>query len=561
MNQLPLISRILTNLSSRIIAIALVGVLPTGLLNGEESAQRPNVIFILTDDQRLDSLPIYGNSFVKTPHIDALAKESVVFDKASVTSAICAPSRATYFLGQYERRHAVNFNSGYAMSKEAWGRSYPVMMKKAGYYTGYVGKNHVPVGEDGYKTGYMDESFDFWYAGHGHMKFYSKHHHEIFKDAKANTQVEIVREAAQSFLRGNTFIAGAKTFLDARPDGQPFCLSICLNVPHGASTSEMTMLPTDPELYRTRYRDRMEEIEFPSTYLAKKDVKTPKLPLDVLHTESRQNIYNYVNTPESLRERMVRQYQTITGIDLMLGEIRQHLEDHNLADNTVIVLSSDHGLLLGEYGLGGKSLNYESCLAVPLIIHDPRLPDSRKGIRSQALAQSIDIAPTLLEMAGALLPSSVQGVSLVPVLEGRTDFVRSFAWAENLWSNVFGNPRCESVRNQRFKYIRYFENSRELWAEKRKSGNKSKSHVDSAEERRLYENWGVASIKGEKPVYEELFDLENDPTESINLVNDPVYSEQLSLLRACCQAGVIEARGDFTEPLAVLPLNLKAKTR
>ncbi len=563
---MPPILRVFSSLSGCLAITVLASTLGSSWAMGEESSsyvgvERPNVIFILTDDQRLDSLPIYGNTFVETPHLDALAKESIVFDKASVTSAICTPSRACYFLGQYERRHAVNFNSGNSMSREAWEQSYPMLMKQAGYFTGYVGKNHVPIGEKGYETGLMDESFDFWYAGHGHIKFYSKRHHEIFKSAKADTQVEIVGEATQSFLRGNTFIAGAKTFLEERPEGQPFCLSICLNVPHNAGTLEMAMLPTDPELYRTRYRDRIEEIEFPSTYVAKKDIQSPKLPSKVLHTESRQSIYNYVDTPKTLREQMVRQYQTITGIDLMLGEIREQLENHGLAENTVIIFTSDHGLLLGDHGLGGKSLNYESCLAVPLIIHDPRLPAERKGARSQALAQSIDIAPTILELAKASLPETVQGRSLVPVLEGRTDFIRSYAWAENLWSNMFGNPRCESVRTQRFKYIRYFANSRELWLEKLKPENKAKLYEVTPKMVSLYKDWAMASISGEQPVYEELFDLENDSTESHNLAEDPAYAEQLRLLRARCQAGVIEARGDFTQPLAVLPLNLKAKSR
>ncbi len=513
-------------------------------------AAPPNIIFILTDDQRKDSLPIYGNTFVKTPHIDEMAKESVIFENASVTSAICTPSRACYFLGQYERKHGVNFNSGTAMAAEAWEKSYPVQLRKSGYFTGYVGKNHVPIGKEGYRTGIIDKSFDYWYAGHGHIKFYPKKHHDIFEHAQADTQIEVVHEGVKGFL-GGTFIEGAKTFLESRPADKPFCLSICLNVPHGAATSTMKMHPTDPELYRTTYRDQKDQIPLPTNYVAKADLKKPKLPKDVLYSEFMQNIYDYCDTPEELRERMLRQYQTITGIDLMVGGIRQQLEELGLAENTIIIFTSDHGLMLGEEGLKGKSLNYETCLSVPMIIHDPRLPEERNGQRSHALVQSIDVAPTIMTLAGLAPAKEMQGKDITNVIEGKTDYVREFAFAENLWSNVFGNPRCESVRTDRYKYIRYFENSRAPWVEKMK--NKKKIYEVTPAMRTMYRDFLDATIKGEKPVYEELYDLQSDPGELTNLAAAPEHANTLNMLRAQCQAMVTTARGDFTKDPAVVP--------
>ena len=100
---------------------------------------RPNLVFVLTDDQRYDTLGCTGNTFTRTPHLDRLAAEGVLFTNAHVTSAICTPSRACYFLGQYERRHGVNFNSGTALAPEAWAGSYPVLLREAGYLTCYVG--------------------------------------------------------------------------------------------------------------------------------------------------------------------------------------------------------------------------------------------------------------------------------------------------------------------------------------------------------------------------------------------------------------------------------------
>ncbi|MGC6566785.1 MAG: sulfatase-like hydrolase/transferase [Akkermansiaceae bacterium] len=524
------------------------------ILSSGLQADRPNIVFILTDDQRRDSLPVYGNSFVETPHLDRLAKESVVFDKASITSAICTPSRASFFSGQYERRHGVNFNSGTAMSESAWEKCYPVQLRKSGYFTGYIGKNHLPVGPKGYKTGLMDGSFDYWYAGHGHIRFYPKEAHQIFKHAKAETQLEIINEGAQNFLSGDEFLEGTQTFLERRDRSKPFCLSLCLNLPHSAGTGTMKMRPSDDELYRMTYRDRMSEIRFPKTYLARADIKVPKLPADVLHAQFRQTGYNYVDTPDALRERMLRQYQTITGIDRLVGRIRKALDDLCVAENTVIIYSSDHGLLLGDHGLGGKALNYEACLAVPLIIHDPRLEKAR---RETALVQSIDLAPTILDYAEVAVPAEMQGHSLKPLLEGRVDSVRQFAFAENLWTNFFGNPRIESLRDGRFKYIRYFENSRDRW-----QGVTKKTLYKVTESMRLdYEASLTASIRGEDPVYEELYDLIEDPLEKNNLAGDPAHRETLDLFRRQCQAHVTMARGDDRIPVATIPLSKNAPSK
>ena len=524
-----------------------------------QALERPNIIFILTDDQRRDSLPCYGDTFVKTPEIDRLAAEGVVFDNASVTSAICTPSRACYFLGQYERRHGINFNSGTSMAPEAWEKSYPVLLRDSGYYTGYVGKNHVPVGPQGYASGIMEQSFDFWYAGHGHLGFYPKKAHEIFKNNPADTQVEVIAEGALSFLENDgTYIDGALKFLDARPDDQPFCLSICLNVPHGAGTLSMKMLPTDPELYRSGYRDRMDQIELPPFFIAKADIETPKLPTDLLYTQYRQDIYDNSDNDPDLRELMVREYETITGIDHMLGRIRESLKAHELDDNTIIILTSDHGLLHGDHGLGGKALNYQACLGVPLIVLDPRLPESRHGARVPELVQSIDLAPTLLDLAVIDPAPTMQGESYLRLILGEPapDW-RSFAFAENLWSSVFGNPRIESVRNSRWKYNRYFKNDRTPWA----NITEQEKYKVTAVQADLYDEWLSATILGEQPVYEELFDLQNDPHEAVNLANEAKHADVLAILSRECRRMVAVARGPVDQHPATVPIPLGSKPR
>lgn len=513
------------------------------------ATDRPNLIFILTDDQRYDTLGCTGNEFIKTPNLDRLAAEGTLFANAAVTSAICTPSRACYFLGQYERKHGINFNSGTSMKPEAWSQSYPMLLRESGYYTGYVGKNHVPIGNQGYDSGLVDKSFDFWYAGHGHLTFYPKRIHEIFKQAKADTQIEIVSEGANSFLDSEVdYIAGSRSFLKQRPTDQPFCLTIALNLPHGAGTRSMEMLATDPELYRTAYRDRLDQIPIPKTYVAKDQITKPKLPADLLFADYRQINYVYVDTPELLREQLVRKAQTITGIDRMIGRIRKSLKQEGLAENTVIVFSSDHGIMAGEFGLGGKALNYEPCLRVPMIVMDPRVDKSKQGQRTMALAESVDIAPTLLDLAGVEAPNGMQGKSLRGLVEGTVEKIRDSSFAENLWSTYFGNPRIESVRTAQWKYIRYFKNDRAQFASvtKKTLYDVTPSQIES------YADWLTSSIRGEQPVYEELFHLASDPSESINLAERAAYAEVLAEMRGECQRLVTFAKGDVETPPATI---------
>jgi arylsulfatase A-like enzyme len=156
----------------------------------------PNIVFLRTGGQRRDALGCYGNPEVSTLAIDRLAADGVLFEQATVNSAIGTPSRACFFTGQDERRHGVNFNSGAALAPSAWQRTDPVLLRNAGYFTGYVGKNHGPVGPRGCQGGILQKCFDFWYGGHGRLTFYPKKRRPICHSAPQDTQPEILREPA-----------------------------------------------------------------------------------------------------------------------------------------------------------------------------------------------------------------------------------------------------------------------------------------------------------------------------------------------------------------------------
>jgi len=509
------------------------------------SPTQPNIIFILTDDQRWDSVGFMGQKIGKTPHLDQLAQQGTVFENAFVTSAICTPSRASYMLGQFERKHGVNFNSGTAMAADAWSHSYPALLKKAGYTTAYIGKNHLPIGDKGYRTGLMENTFDYWYAGHNHISFYSKDYHQIFDNAAQDTQAEIIAEGTRAFLdpTSNTaFYKNALSFLQKRDPQKPFCLSICFNLPHGFSTGKMQQRPTDDELYRTHYRDQLETLPLPPHYVADADLSQTKLPLDILHQDLRQTGYNWVNNEHDLRERMVRILQAVTGIDRMIGNLRETLEASGFANNTVIIFSSDHGLQHGEFGLGGKALCYDTCLRVPMLIYDPR---QTGGHRSDHLVQSIDVAPTILELAGIPPADSMQGKSLMPLVRRENIAWREAAFGENLWSTIFGNPRIETVRTKEFRYIRYFKNENRA---KRQRTPDHMLYTVTEETAQQYAHSLTATIYGEAPVYEELYHTALDPYEAVNLVHDASHRSILNNLRSTCDQLVRFAKGSPEVP-------------
>ena len=510
--------------------------------------EQPNFIFILTDDQQYGLMGCTGNTIVQTPNLDQLAKDGVLFTNAHITSAICTPSRASILTSQFERKHGVNFNSGTSMSKEGWANTYPMVMRENGYYTGWVGKNHVPVGEGGYDSGLMEKSFDYWYAGHGHLGFYPKDRHKIFKDAKYDTQVEVVGEGVQDFLSNEQKLGGAIKFLDQRPTEKPFMLSVCFNLPHGAGTGSMQMRDSDDEIYKTLYRDQ--NIPLPENYVARKDIKTPKLPAEIHHAGDRQTGYDYVDTPEGFKERYIRQMEAMTGIDRLIGQLRKTLKDQKLDKNTVIVFTSDHGLFMGQFGLGGKALCYEETTHVPMIIFDPNTKKSKRGKTSDALVQSIDIAPTMMTMAGITVPSTYQGKNLTGLLAGEEQAVRPYLYTENLWSTQFGNPRCEAVQDKEWKYIRYYKN--ENFSALKKIATAKQMGINTSAmlykvhdpDIAVYRDYAEGPLNGEPAVYEELFNLKDDPKETTNLASDSNLESKLKEMREVWKKEITNARGD-----------------
>jgi len=472
----------------------------------------PNIIVVLADDMRIGDTGFEGHPLINTPHIDALAEKSVFFRNAFATSPICTPSRTSILTGLYERSHGINFNSDTVMTEEAFLQTYPMRLREAGYFVGYVGKNHTPVGRNedgqtGYESSIMERHFDYWYGSHRHLGFYPKQNprHAIFRNAVSHTQIEILSEGIANFFEPNEVFEAGADFLGRRPSGQPYALLLNFNVPHRAGTGSMKMLPEDDDLYRNAYRDLKDHIVLPNTYVEQSNVVDPKIPEHVYNGEQIAS-YHYVHTPDELREHETRVMQTITGMDRVLGMIVAQLERDHLLENTVIVFTSDHGIMAGEHGLGGKSLLYEPSIRVPLIIYDPK---RREGRVREELVGLIDIAPTLLELAGVPGGEEMQGESLVPLMRSEPTDWRDSLFLENLMT-IQNYPRIEGVRTQELKYMRYFDRDND--------GS--------------YGDMLLGSLSGEHPIYEELYDLRSDNDETTNLVEDPDYADTLVDMRA-----------------------------
>ncbi|MDF1751637.1 MAG: sulfatase-like hydrolase/transferase [Verrucomicrobiales bacterium] len=324
---------------------------------------KPNVIFIKTDDQRFDSLSLTGHPVTRTPHIDRLAKEGVFFENAFITSPICGPSRANFFTGQWERKNLQGFPhlSNHHISHEVFDNSWQMQLKKAGYFTGYIGKHHARIGPQKEQHRYMKENIDFCYMKPGHLGFDLARHNE-FKNLKSSSQIEGIFEATDVFMRSgddknyffDTAHSSVKDFLTKRDPTKPFCLSINFNLPHASSIGGMGKKDSDPEIYKSLYDDVQDRFEFPPGY---PNIPVP-LPGNVFRQDELMGYYKTTN-PKALLDKKTKMARAVAGIDRFVGQLRERLEAMGVAENTILVFASDHGLLLGEHGLGGKTFLYE----------------------------------------------------------------------------------------------------------------------------------------------------------------------------------------------------------
>lgn len=411
-----------TNKRKGRVILLLAIVIAASLFAFRKADRRPNIIFLLADDLRYDVFGYMGNAIIKTPNIDELAREGTIFRNAYVTTAICAISRASIFSGQYARRHGIlDFVTPF--SDAARKNTYPEIMRRSGYFTGFIGKygvgSKLPAAE-----------FDYW-KGFGGMGTY---HH---KDAAGNYKhlTSLIGDQAEEFLR--------------MKKNKPFCLSISFKAPHVEGTN---VFAPDP-LYSSWYEE--DSIPLPVTG----DDRFFNLFPETFRTanEGRERWQVRFSTPQLYQENVKKYYRLVTGIDEVVRRIRAQLAKSGQDKNTIILFSSDNGFYLGEHGLAGKWYGHEESIRVPMLLYDPVLAVTGARIRKE-IALNVDIAPTMLDYAGIPTPLEMQGHSLRPLAEGKKiDWRKEFFYDHLLSSPRVYIPKSEGLVGQEYKYMRYYK--------------------------------------------------------------------------------------------------------
>ncbi|MBI2513232.1 MAG: sulfatase [Opitutae bacterium] len=455
---------------------------------------RPNILVFLTDDHSPRAISTYDSSLISTPQIDRLAREGARSDAAFCTNAICSPSRATVLTGKYSHLNGVTrFNSLVGGQPTV-----PGLLRQAGYYTAVVGKWHLGSISAG--------MFDHWDV----LPIQGEYNDPWFASPAGTRQVpgyvtDVVTDLSLGVLR-------------RRPADRPFLLFVQHKAPH------------DPSTPRSDLRERFAEREFPYPPSFDDDFAGRSRAIRAMmerrqreETERRRTHgQDYYSAEEKQRaeelargevtlsdgskrtlsetERRQWQYQNhlkdylrcVAAVDESVGRILDELDRTGLADSTLVLYTSDHGLCLGDHGMFDKRLMYDPSIRVPLLARWPgRIP---AGIRTERLAINADLMPTLLDAAGVSVPDGVQGRSLLPVwqktppTDWRTSFYYRFYGSESYRSGA--HPPHYGVRTDRHKLI-YFPETAEF----------------------------------------ELYDLQADPHEMNNLASSPAHAPLLQQLK------------------------------
>ncbi|MCI8624522.1 MAG: sulfatase-like hydrolase/transferase [Provencibacterium sp.] len=457
---------------------------------------RPNILWICTDQQRSDTLGCYGNEFVHTPRLDGLAQKGVLFTRAYSQSPVCTPSRASFLTGRYPRATRCRQNGQSIPPDE---KLVSKLFAEAGYNCGLAGKLHISAChasvcrtterriDDGYsvfhwshhpqdfggKNGWANNEYHIWLREQGTA--YRTEPYEGSQQVQAGMpepyhQTRWCADRAIDFIRANA------------AHRQPWFFSLNFYDPHH---------PFDPPReYLDRYRAVLEDIPLPNYQpgeLENKNIFQQRELQNGAYNNNRRFRFEEMTGRD---HRLVRAayWAMVDLIDCQVGRILEALEACGEAENTLVIFTSDHGEMLGDHGIYLKGPHfYDCCVRVPLIL---ALPGSvQQGVRSRALVELTDLAPTLLEAAGLPVWPGMQGRSFWPLLTGKAplDCHREDVLAEYL--NAMPNHRNPSaylsmLRDERYKLIR--------------------------------QHGGPGG---------ELYDLENDPNETHNLWDDPAYAQ------------------------------------
>ncbi|GLQ51774.1 sulfatase [Dyella flava] len=427
-------------------------------------AKRPNIVCVLGEGLRADEFSLMGNPILKTPHMDRIGTEGCVFNNAFVINALCLPARATIMTGLYSHTTgAVSNVQGDLPGKVAVVSD---LLFEAGYETAFIGKSHI-------HGALLDRHWDYYFGFPGQGDYYRP----IITEG-AHGKYEKPRLYEGQYI-DDLLTDRAVAWLEQEHD-RPFVLFLWFYAPHAP-------------FYRPKDLVNMYNgvpIPVPSTFNEDQSdyAGKPRAVADADNKIGSTELHD--DCPRSLEELVKDHYVGVMDNDRNVGRVVAELERQRALDDTAILLSSDHGFLLGEHHFYDKRLMYEPSIRIPMMLRYPkRIP---AGTRPNKMALNLDIAPTMLDIAGVAIPQVMQGHSLMPLAAGREDTPWRKDWLYEYYEYPgYENVKpCRGVRTERYKYIHYFLAPEEF----------------------------------------ELYDLASDPEEKNNLYGKPAYAALASQL-------------------------------
>jgi len=434
--------------------------------------RRPNVVFMMTDDQRWDAMSCAGNKILKTPNMDRLARGGVRFTEAFVTNPLCSPSRGTILTGLHTHAHGVTTNGGNSHRLKPEVVTYPQLLQKAGYYSAMIGKWHIATLPTGL-------GFDHWCILPGQGLYHDP---------------QMIANGGRIQLRGyvDDLIADqALETLKSRPKDKPFSMICNFKAPHRAwepaarheKIYEDMAIP-EPPTFNTDLSSRPSGIR-------NSDMQIGDMP-DFARRGVPASLPRELRKPLNYQQFIKNYYRVLLGVDENLGRILDYLDKEKLAENTIFIYTGDNGFFLGEYGMFDKRLMYEPSIRVPMLA---RYAGGWKGSRvdNTHMVLNNDVAHTILDYCGIQRPAHMQhhGESWRPLLDGGSASWRdSWMYEYMEYPGPHCAPQARGVRTSRYKLIHYIQN----------------------------------------PQAHEFFDLEKDPEERRSVYDDPSYKTQVAAL-------------------------------
>ncbi len=414
------------------------------------AADRPNLIVMMTDDQRADAMSCAGNKIIKTPNIDRIGKEGAICQNMFVTNSLCAPSRATLMTGLYSHAHGVKDNAPKRPDVPASIPFVSDILRKEGYEVAFCGKSHQT-------SSFRDRKWDY-YFGYKDQGNYLKPMIAEGTDGKdmpyTGWMDDVVTDKAIEWMK--------------KKRDKPFCLFLFFKSPHRSWARP------------PRYADLFKGMEIPKPDLW--DADRQSKPSAFYKAENKIGAFDDVPTYEKF---ITDYYSTITGVDDNVGKVLDTLKAMNQLDNTAILYTSDNGFFAGEWQAFDKRFMHEVSIRVPMLVRYPKLV--KAGTTPKEMILNIDIAPTLLELAGVKEVPPMHGRSFLPVLKGEAK-----NWRKDWLYSYYEYPGPHSVQKHR--------------------GIRT-------------ETWKLIHYYKQSPEEFELYNLEKDPKETTNLYGKPEYAE------------------------------------